>query len=121
MGVAIQVYTVDNDHDMPYIWERYIGSPPIRGAAGNGRGYTMHGLLLSHTQIRMTVFRCPADKRDYELREENFWQLDYSQGDQWQNILFDYSANAVGWGMSTRRIPWTIPDWKGPLQQSKIE
>ena len=71
MGVSIQVYTVDHDDIMPLIAERYWGAPVQRGLVGRGHGWTMFGLLLSKTDIPIDAFRCPADRRTYELRERN--------------------------------------------------
>jgi len=121
-GIAIQVYTVENQDDMPLISERYWGAPPKRGLVGGGHGYTMHGLLLAYTQIPIDAFRCPADKRDYEIEEKNFYNIGPSIA--WQEILFDYAANAVGHAMVDRRLPWSVPPTSpnpgGDLRQSSI-
>ncbi len=122
MGIAIQVYTVDNQDDMPLISERYWGAPPQRGLVAGGHGFTMYGLLLTQAHIPIDAFRCPADKRDYELEEKNFYNI--GPGIHWREILFDYSANAVGHAMSNRRLPWSIPPTSpnpgGDLKQSSI-
>ena len=110
MGISIQVYATSFSDEMPIIWERKYFEPPIPGLDGRGRGNTMFGQLLKHTQIPMTSFRCPADPRQYELDEFHFWEpLPTEVADELNMIQFDYSANAVGWGMSARRLPWTIP------------
>jgi prepilin-type N-terminal cleavage/methylation domain-containing protein/prepilin-type processing-associated H-X9-DG protein len=120
MGIAVQVYTLDNQGDMPSIWERIMWSPPDRDLAGRGRGYNMFGLLLTKTKIPMDAFRCPADQRQYELTERNFWQILPTEVSKWDEIVrFDYSANAVGYGLNRRRLPWTVPDL-GRLKQSAI-
>ena len=122
MGVSIQVYTVDRQDDMPLIAERYWNAPIQRGLMGSGHGWTMYGLLYSKTDIPMDAFRCPADRRDYELGEKNFYNI--GPGIPWQDIPFDYSANAVGHGMRTRRLPWSVPPTSpnpgGDLKQSAI-
>lgn len=122
VGIAIQVYTVDNEDDMPLISERYWGGPVVRGLVGGGHGWTMHGLLFSSTKVPMTAFRCPADRRQYELTEENFYNI--GPGIAWQDIPFDYAANAVGHGMTNRRLPWSVPSDSpnpgGDLKQSAI-
>ena len=107
MGVSIQVYTVDHEDDMPLISERYWGAPIQRGLMGGGHGWTMHGVLLAHTDIPMDAFRCPADRRDYELTESNFYTG--GPGIAWTETQFDYAANCVGHGMRNRRLPWSLP------------
>jgi len=111
MGISIQIYAGDDNDRMPILWERPISAPPLPGAVGRGRGYTMFGMLLSQTRIAMTAFRCPADRRQYQLTEENFWQLLSTQVSQFDTLVpFDYSANAVGYGLTQRRVPWSLPD-----------
>ena len=122
MGVSIQVYTVDHDDDMPLIFERYFLAPIQRGLVGGGHGWTMHGMLLTHTDIPMKAFRCPTDRRDYELTERNFYNI--GPGISWETILFDYSANCIGHQMRNRRLPWSVPPTSpnpgGDLKQSAI-
>ena len=122
MGIAMQVYTVDYDDNMPLICERYWGAPVQRGLVAGGHGWTMHGMLLTHADIPMKAFRCPADRRDYELTEKSFYNI--GPGIQWQEILFDYAANCVGHGMRNRRLPWSVPPTSpnpgGDLKQSAI-
>ena len=122
MGVSIQVYTVDHDDDMPLIYERYFSAPTQRGLVGGGHGWTMHGMLLAHTDIPMKAFRCPADRRDYELTEKSFYNI--GPGIAWQEIPFDYAANCVGHHMTNRRLPWSVPPTSpnpgGDLKQSAI-
>lgn len=123
MGIAIQIYTTDNLDDMPLIYERYYWANPIRGLAGGGHGWTMFGVLLQNTSVPMDAFRCPADRREYSLSETNF--LNIGPGIQWQDQMFDYSANSIGHGMSNRRLPWSLPSTTSPnpggdLKQSAI-
>ena len=73
MGIAMQVYTVDYDDRMPLIFERYAWGPIEPGLVGRGHGWTMHGILLTYTGIPMDAFRCPTDRRDYQLTERNFY------------------------------------------------
>ena len=112
MGIAIQVYAADNNDDMPLIYERYYWAPTVRGLAGAGHGWIMFGILLNQTDIPMNAFRCPADRRDYELTERNF--LNIGPSISWQEQLFDYSANSVGHGLSNRRLPWSLPKTTSP-------
>jgi len=107
MGIAMQVYSVDFNDNMPLGYERYWGAPVERGLVGAGHGWTMHGVLLSYTDIPMESFRCPADRRDYELTEKNFYNI--GPGISWPEILFDYAAQMVGHGMRDRRLPWSLP------------
>ena len=107
MGVSILVYASDHQDDMPLIYERYYWAPLQRGFVGGGHGWIMFGILLTRTDIPMDAFRCPADRRNYELTERNFYNI--GPGITWQEQLFDYSANSVGHGMSNRRLPWSLP------------
>ena len=107
MGIAMQVYTVDYDSNMPLIYERYSWAPIQRGLVGGGRGWTMHGILLAYADIPIDAFRCPADRRDYEIEERNFYNIGGSI--TWVDIPFDYAANMVGHGMGNRRLPWSLP------------
>jgi prepilin-type N-terminal cleavage/methylation domain-containing protein len=117
MGVAIQIYCTDNNDAMPLIWPRQVTDPPIFGLPGMGRGYTMFGQLQSLENVPISVFRCPADRRNYVLSITNFYQclpgevdLDGTPNYPYQ---FDYSADAIGWAMSTRRLPWSVPTTVG--------
>ena len=121
MGLSVQLYTVDNGDDMPLLYERYFGAPPERGLVAKGHGWTVFGLLLTQTKIPMKAFRCPADPRDYELTEANFYNI--GPGIGWEEIKFDYTANAIGHGMTSRRLPWSLPPSSpasGDLKQSSI-
>ena len=103
MGIAMQLYTLDYEGNMPLAFERYWGAPPERGLVGAGHGWTMHGMLLTYAKVPMHVFRCPADRRQYELEEKNFYNI--GPAISWPEIPFDYSANMVGHGMTSRRLP----------------
>ena len=107
MGVAIHIYTVDYDENMPLAFQRYWGAPLDRRFPGGGHGWTMHGMLLTFSDIPIDAFRCPADRRDYELEERNFYNI--GPGIAWTEILFDYAANMVGHAMRNRRLPWSLP------------
>jgi len=112
MGISIMVYATDNQDNMPLIYERYYWAPLQRGLAGGGHGWIVFGILLNATQIPMDAFRCPTDRRDYELTERNF--LNIGSGIDWTEQLFDYSANSVGHGMGNRRLPWSLPKTTSP-------
>ena len=112
MGVSILVYGSDHQDDMPLIYERYYWAPLERGLVGGGHGWIMFGILLTRTDIPMDSFRCPADRRDYELTERNFYNI--GTGISWEEQLFDYSANSVGHGMANRRLPWSLPKTTSP-------
>ena len=75
MGTAMQLYTLNYDNNMPLAFERYWNAPTRSGLVGAGHGWTMHGMLLHYTNVPMHVFRCPADRRLYELEEKNFYNL----------------------------------------------
>ncbi|HHZ68176.1 MAG TPA: prepilin-type N-terminal cleavage/methylation domain-containing protein, partial [Alphaproteobacteria bacterium] len=63
MGIAMQLYTLNYDSNMPLAFERYWSAPTRSGLVGAGHGWTMHGMLLHYTKVPMHVFRCPADRR----------------------------------------------------------
>ena len=113
MGVGIQVYSADNNDAMPVVWSRQWGQPPIPGLPGNGRGYTMFGQLQAFENIPISVFRCLADRRNYTLDVTNFYQPlpgeVSSDGTPGYHYQFDYAADAIGWNMTTRRLPWSVP------------
>ena len=73
----------------------------------------MFGQLQSLENIPMSVFRCPADKRNYTLSAANFYQpLTYevnSDGTPSFLYQFDYAADGIGWDMANRRLPWSVP------------
>ena len=124
MGISLIVYTLDYDGNMPWASERYWYSPLQRGLVGGGHGWTMHGLLLTYTDIPIDAFRCPADRRDYELTVRNFYNWGGGAGIPWQDLAFDYAASMVGHGMTNRRLPWslpsTFPNPAGNLKHSAI-
>ncbi len=122
MGISVQVYATDHNDAMPLIGERYWGAPPIRGLVGSGHGWSIHGILLTRTGIPIDAFRCPADRREYELTEENFFMI--GPGVVYEEVQFDYPANAVGHGLRNRRLPWSLPPTSpnpgGELKHSMI-
>jgi prepilin-type N-terminal cleavage/methylation domain-containing protein len=132
IGVSIQIYATDYRDAMPVLWDRVWLEPGIGGLPGGGRGYTVFGYLVAYENIAMTVFRCPADMRNYTLSITNFYEpLPYeNSGPETPSDLyqFDYGADGVGWGMTGRRLPWTIPttvtyatgDVVGVFKQSQI-
>jgi prepilin-type N-terminal cleavage/methylation domain-containing protein len=113
MGVAIQLYCTDYNDAMPVIWSRQWDQNPIYGLPGGGKGYTMFGQLQAYENIPLTVFRCPADTRNYTLSITNFYQplLADESTDGTTSFLyqFDYAADAIGWAMTGRQLPWTVP------------
>jgi len=121
MGIALAIYAADHSDASALIWERLLGDPPVPGAAGNGRGHTVFGILNTRSGVPMNVFRCPADRRKYKMTETNFWQMLPSDLPRDQELFpFDYSAIAIGWGMPNRRIPWSIPK-EGLFKTTRID
>jgi len=121
MGIALAIYATDHDDTSPLIWERNWGDPPVPGAVGNGRGHTVFGMLMTRSGVPVNVFRCPADRRKYTLTDTNFWQpLSSDLPRELELFPFDYSAIAIGWGMSNRRIPWSFPK-QSPFKTTRIE
>jgi prepilin-type N-terminal cleavage/methylation domain-containing protein len=113
MGVAIQIYTTDYGDAMPNIYDRYWNQNPIPGLFDGGRGFTVFGQVQRLENIPISVFRCPADKRNYTLSITNFCQClaneINSDGTPTYLYQFDYTADCVGWDMANRRMPWSIP------------
>jgi prepilin-type N-terminal cleavage/methylation domain-containing protein/prepilin-type processing-associated H-X9-DG protein len=127
MGQGIHVYVAQSRGKMPLAWERRWSSPPLVNGVGQGRGWTVFGLLLSVSKIPMTAFRGPADARGYTLTEAQFYMPFNSEiNDMVANYPFDYTVTVVGYGLPNRRIPWSVA-WddpttpnRGPLDAARI-
>ena len=112
-GVAIHGYASNHDDAMPPIWERGFTGPPSRDLAGGGRGFTMFGVLQAEGHLPSTLFRCPSDPREYEVKEEAFYMPFYQRGENYRQPhghLYSYGAVNVGYYRSDRRIAWSVPE-----------
>ena len=116
IGVAITTYNADNNMAMPYILERHWGEAKIPGLVGDGRGRWWCGMIRDASGIRMEVFRCPTDQRQFEIDESWFWVG--LPGNEGSYSRASYGALFVGYGQTDRHVPWSIPNsvWLGGKQ-----
>ncbi len=114
IGISIAIYNTGYDEAMPMLYERSYGAPNISDPETEGRGYTWAGLLLNLGVMEMTEFRCPTDRRNYELTKENFWMWDSTEGgsgDFTTGFQFDYGAwRQPGSSGTEYRIPRSLPE-----------
>jgi prepilin-type N-terminal cleavage/methylation domain-containing protein/prepilin-type processing-associated H-X9-DG protein len=128
MGQGIQIYITQSKGKMPLAWQRRWSAPPLPNAVGQGRGWTMFGLLLEVARIPMKVFRCPADTRNYTLTEAQFYMPFDDEIIGWETKFpFDYTVMVIGYTNPARRIPWSVA-WddtvipnKGPLDAARVK
>jgi len=112
-GVAIHGYTSTANGMMPPIWQRGFMGTPDRNLAGRGRGFTMFGVLMQTDLLPSQLFRCPADPRDFEVREEAFYMPFYQRGEDYSQPhehVYSYGAVNVGYLRSDRRVAWSMPN-----------
>jgi len=89
IGIAIQLYAADFNDKMPLAFQRYWGAPIERGLVGAGHGWTMHGMLLTYAGVPIMAFRCPADRRDYELADGHVEKRINLSGGPWSDNNFN--------------------------------
>jgi prepilin-type N-terminal cleavage/methylation domain-containing protein/prepilin-type processing-associated H-X9-DG protein len=117
VGQGYYIYASDHDGNAPYIFERYHWDEGARaGLVGDGRGWTWAGLIQDSTDIQMTLLRCPADRRKYDLLESNLY-LEFWPTDDPNDFLYSYGALYCGY--SWLRVPWSTERW-GPTPLSDI-
>ena len=120
LGIAIDLYAVNNKNTMPLILERshLIGAAanPNSGLVENGRGRTWAGLLRDVAKVPVEVFHCPTDNRIDKPSKEGFLIPDTALGDPSptlqpldQRFMFSYTVPYAGYNNLTRRIPWSVP------------
>jgi hypothetical protein len=112
-GVAIHGYTSSANGNMPPIWQRGFTGTPRRELAGGGRGFTMFGVLRLDGLLPSELFRCPADPRKYEVREEAFYMPFYQRGEDYSQPhehRYSYGAVNVGYLRADRRTAWSVPE-----------
>lgn len=110
MGLGLDIYSSSNDDQMCLIFERHFSNPLQPDLSGNGRGYNWAGILMSSCGVDITVFRCPSDKRKYEVGDKQFLVPGGGSGTE----PFDYAAAMIGYN-TDRRIPWSLPDNAGNI------
>ena len=112
-GVAIHGYASTARGMMPPIWQRGFTGTPRRDLAGGGRGFTMFGVLRQTELLPSHLFRCPEDRRDYQVKEEAFYMPFYQRGEDYagpHDHRYSYGAVNVGYLRADRRTPWSVPD-----------
>jgi len=118
IGIAIDLYAVNNKNTMPVILERshLIASSPTSGLIENGRGRTWAGLIRDVAKVPIEVFQCPTDNRIDKPSKEGFLIPDTALGDPNatlqpldQRFMFSYTVPYAGYNNLTRRIPWSVP------------
>lgn len=132
IGTGIHTYVSQNKGKMPLIWERRWNEPANPNLVGGGRGWTVFGLLYSNTKVPMTVFRCPADPRDYSVTEDSLQMPLNAEVGTWgvTDRFFDYGALIIGYGNIAgvdRRTPWSVPStstvvrYRGGLDIARVK
>ena len=119
IGIAIDLYAVNNRGIMPTIIERsFAGVPavPTNGLEGGGRGRTWAGVVRDFCKVPLEVFRCPTDNRMDQPDPQGFLIPDTALGDPPANLqpldkrfMFSYTVPFVGYNKATRRVPWSMP------------
>lgn len=116
LGVAIDLYAVQNKNIMPMVAERsfLIAADPTSNLVSGGRGRTWAGILRDFCHIPTYVFRCPSDTR-YDTPDPNGFLVPNTTGDPNAaaqpydpRFMFSYTVPLVGYTNSTRRIPWSV-------------
>ena len=137
LGIAIDLYAVNNKNQMPLGMERsmLLAANPANGLIENGRGRTWAGLIRDVAKVPIEVFRCPSESRFQEPAKEGFLVPGFTgdPGDSWNDsrFLFSYSVPYVGYNNLTRRIPWSVshPDLvvgnqkklTGPMPRARLK
>jgi prepilin-type processing-associated H-X9-DG protein len=117
IGQGYYLYASDHDGNAPYIFERFHWNEGARaGLVGDGRGWTWAGLIQDSTDIQLTLLRCPADRRKYDLDVSNFY-LEFWPSDDTSQFQYSYGALYCGYGWA--RVPWSTERW-GPMPLSDI-
>ena len=120
IGLAIDLYAVNNKGIMPNILERSlagVAANPANGLEGGGRGRTWAGIVRDFCKVPLNVFRCPTDNRMDLPDPLGFLVPDTGLGDPPANqqpndprFMFSYTVPFVGYNKATRRIPWSMPN-----------
>ena len=116
LGVAIDLYAVQNKQIMPMIAERsfLLAADPASNLVSGGRGRTWAGILRDFCHIPTYVFRCPTDTR-YETPDPDGFLVPNTTGDPGAGVqpydkrfMFSYTVPFCGYRNTTRRVPWSI-------------
>ena len=117
IGEGVYLYASDHGGNTPSIFERFHWSDGgNEELVGDGRGWTWAGLIQYSEGVQMTLLRCPADRRKYELNETNLY-LEFWPDDDPNLYMYDYGALYCGYAWA--RVPWSSERW-GPTPLSDI-
>ena len=110
MYLAIELYVADSDDAMPVIMERHWMED--FSVLGGRRGRFWPGIIKDGAKMDMELFRCPTDKREYNLSNDNFKQGDPGpSGWDWSIAHpFDYGAMLINYTNPQYRVPWSMPN-----------
>ncbi|MGB7158673.1 MAG: prepilin-type N-terminal cleavage/methylation domain-containing protein [Tepidisphaeraceae bacterium] len=133
LGVAIDIYAIQNRHVMPLLAERHNKwplQPGILEPHATGHGRTWAGLLRDVAKIPVYVFQCPGDIRQKSPPDTGFRvPPPPTAGSTDPNYYFSYGAIHAGSNHPTapRRMPWSITHMtaqdklKGPMPRAKLK
>ena len=114
LGIAIDLYAVRNQNNMPMVLERHWTVAPVAasGLVANGLGRSWAGLIRDATKVETHVFRCPSDTRFEQPPATGFLVPPYCGSDllSWTDPLyyFSYTVPYVSYNNLARRIPWSV-------------
>ncbi|MGB7160066.1 MAG: hypothetical protein WBD40_18510 [Tepidisphaeraceae bacterium] len=136
IGLAIELYAVQNKNVMPLFAERHYNSPLLPGVLmpsppdpETGRGRSWAGLLRDVSKVPVQIFRCPSDERTKVTDDTGFLVPFMSAGSGDPRFIFSYGALGFGWrALPARRQPWSITHLqplngdrlKGPMPRGKL-
>jgi prepilin-type processing-associated H-X9-DG protein len=136
LGVAIDLYAVRNNNNMPMVLERHwtVAPNPASGLIANGKGRSWAGLIRDATKIETYVFRCPSDTRFDLPPNDGFLVPDSATGLSlaWTDprYYFSYTVPYLSYNNLARRIPWSVPPaalvasnqkkMTGPMPRAKV-
>ena len=142
LGIAIDMYAVQQRNQMPLIMERFFSAPQATGQlhnlTGDGRGRTWAGLLRDVVKVETYVFRCPSEWRFEKPVEDGFLTaLPTEALINDPRFMFSYGAPYAGYALALgdpskwRRMPWSITHidttttptnrLRGPMPRAKLK
>ena len=128
MGLAIDMYALQNRGKMCLSMERTPFDPVAIGLADGGHGRTWAGLLRDICKIPVQVFHCPADQREFTLTDKSFYVFTSGSDDAVNDpqFAFSYGIPYFGYNNPYRRMPWSlVPStfqlYPGSLARTKLK
>jgi prepilin-type N-terminal cleavage/methylation domain-containing protein/prepilin-type processing-associated H-X9-DG protein len=128
IGIAVDLYAVQNKQIMPLLMERSYRAAPVPGVLlpdppdpAAGRGRTWAGLLRDSARVPIQVFQCPADERMKAPDDTGFLVPEQnSAGSIDLRVLFSYGAPYSSWNPAlNRRQPWSISHIQPPISSAE--